>query len=120
MSGCEKKTDIEKKILGSWKAIEVIGTHKNYTTVYNETQIDLRATFYANNTAKVITDNHLEWTEYRIENDTKLIGSVFSYPTDSCNFTISEDGRYLTCIWKGYLDLFGVVVEGTVKYIRVE
>ncbi len=118
MSGCEEKTSNEEKILGTWKAIETIGKY-NETIGYNNSEVNLTVTFYDNNTVKLVTENnYIEWTEYKIENDSKIIGSIYSFPKDSCNFTISKDGKYLTCIWEG--SFFGLTVTGIVKFIRIE
>ncbi len=127
LSGCEENNttqnddiDIEKMILGSWKSIEVTQTANGGYISGDADSINRTVTFYDNGTKKISAGRIYQkthWGEYRIENN-KLIGQFF-YQATSCDFSISGDGKYLTCIWIGPW-AYGPEMKAAVRFERIE
>lgn len=130
LSGCDEETDVEKKILGSWKLVESIITIDDNTTSITDTENYTITTYYDNGTVKIELIGTLPrppyaphpgdiiWWGYKIENNNQIIYSnLTGNGTEAWNISISEDGKNLTLTFDTYTDNF---TRETVRYIKIE
>ena len=129
LSGCEEKTDIEKKILGSWKYVESIITIDGNTTSFKDAGNYTITTYYDNGTVKIDIrflplspypgyPNDIIWYKYKIENNNQIIYSNFTdNGTMAWNISISVDGKNLSITLDSN---YGNFTRETVRYIKIE
>jgi len=128
LSGCEEKTDIEKKILGSWKWVESILTIDDNITSKTDTENYTINTYYNNGTVKIDISRlpsppypphpDIIWYKYKIENNNQIsYSNSTENSTATWNISISEDGKNLSITLDSN---YGNFTRETSRYIKIE